>query len=115
MLRPILFSILTALLVVTSVATGVARGASDPADAIVVCRGHGVAVVYVDSAGNEVEGWGLCPETVGTLLASVAVPAWDAVPVSGQLLEIEPSVTGLPALWSLEQDCLLYTSDAADD
>ena len=79
-LRACLMFVLSALMVVTSVAAGVARGAADPVTGIEICRGHAAIVIYLDADGNEVEGWQLCPEAIGTLLVATAMPAPDAAP-----------------------------------
>ena len=71
-MRTWILGVLVSLLGVTHLAAGMAHGAADPVGSIVICRGHAAVTIHIDADGNEVEGWTLCPEMLGTLLAAVA-------------------------------------------
>ena len=71
-IRAWILGVLVSLLGVTHLAAGMAHGAADPVGSIVICRGHAAVTIHIDSDGNEVEGWTLCPEMLGTLLAAVS-------------------------------------------
>lgn len=69
--RRVLIGFWLALLSVTHLAAGMASGAADPTSTVVICRGHAAVTIHIDANGQEVEGWTLCPELVGTLLIGV--------------------------------------------
>ncbi len=62
MLRRILPVLLAFVVAVSAVGAGVAQGRLPPANALVLCAGHGVVTVYVDQNGTRVEQTVLCPD-----------------------------------------------------
>jgi len=69
--RRILIGLWLVVASVTHLAAGMASGAADPTSTVVICRGHAAVTIHLDANGQEVEGWTLCPEVIGTLLAAV--------------------------------------------
>lgn len=71
LLRRTLIGLWLVVASVTHLAAGIASGAADPTSTIVICRGHAAVTIHLDANGQEVEGWTLCPEVIGTLMAAV--------------------------------------------
>lgn len=58
-----------------------ARGQAPAVGEMVLCTGHGIVVVSVDSEGKPVKSYGLCPDAALTILAALEVPPPQASPV----------------------------------
>ena len=96
-MRSLFLVIMVGLFGLTHGAVGAAQGAGAPVGSVVICRGHGAVVIHVDAQGNEVVGWQLCPDHVGTLLAAVtAAPALVPVPAPARRIDAPRAVAQQP-------------------
>ncbi|MBT0958750.1 hypothetical protein IV417_15275 [Alphaproteobacteria bacterium KMM 3653] len=88
MIRARILSLLACvLLAVTSIGFGVARGQADVAGQVVLCSGHGFAMVQVDANGEAIGHPQLCPDCAAVFFADTsdafapfAAPLRHAVP-----------------------------------
>ena len=86
---------LSLLLTVSSVGFGMARGLIPPAGQMVICTGNGLITVSFDANGQPVESHTLCPDSVMSLQAAVAVPPLGAesdVPLGRQMIWVDPTL-----------------------
>ncbi len=71
---PLFRTCLVALLVLSGVQVAAARGAPPPVGTMVICAGHGLAVVLVDANGKPVRASHLCPDATFGADVTVAEP-----------------------------------------
>ncbi|TDE39546.1 hypothetical protein [Antarcticimicrobium sediminis] len=80
-LRTYLGLLLVAAMVFTSHSMAMARGATGPAGQIVLCTGTGPVAVYVDEDGQPIGRPHICPDCALHLLAAIAAPDIQPVPL----------------------------------
>ncbi|MEL7092014.1 MAG: DUF2946 family protein [Pseudomonadota bacterium] len=74
MMRSVISAVMAVLLLVTSLSAASARGANPAAQSMVICSGHGVALIYLDADGNETRAPHLCPDCLMHLTGLPGAP-----------------------------------------
>ena len=80
-LRHMLMLLLVQVLGLSTLGAGVAQGQAPAVGQMVICTGHGIVTVEIDSQGNPVERRQLCPDNAASLILSHAIAAPLIVPL----------------------------------